>query len=83
MRSSNTNRASQRWKNHCVMLPFDGATTAVNITDTETLASGAKQAGVQPAHFQRLLGWLLAKLTELLIELDEERLFAARKKGQR
>ena len=65
------------------MLRFDGATTAVSITDAEILASGAEQERVQPAHFQRLLGWLLAQLAELLIELDEERLFVARKKGQR
>ena len=65
------------------MLPFDGATTAVNITDTETLASGAEQERVQSAHLQRLLGWLLAQLAELLIELDEESLFVAGKKGQR
>ena len=61
----------------------EGATTAVSIADTETQASGAEQERVQPAHLQRLLGWLLAQLAELLIELDEERLFVAGKKGQR
>ena len=82
MQSSNTNHASQRWKNHCVMLRFDGATTADSITDARTRASGAKQAGVQPAHLQRLLGWLLTQLAELLIELDEKCLFVAGEKGQ-
>jgi len=60
MQSSNTNLASQLWKNHYVMLRSDGATTADSITDAEILASGAEQERVQPAHFQRLLGWLLA-----------------------